>query len=334
VIDAMRSTARLLELASAGRPRPAITFGLGLLADGTSLEEVILEVLAPVQREVGALWEANRWSVADEHAATAVVDGVLGALSLETALAGPRRGEVLVACAEGEHHTLPARMGAEILRAEGWEVTFLGGSLPADELQRFAAEREPDVVVVSCTVPLFLSGAGRCFTAVGEIGLPALAVGAGFGADARRARRLGARGWLGPGMDLAMVLAHCSEPEPWSTPPEAIALELECEALQGSCLTMMMERMPVMATYTPAQLASTGTDLAYILGFLRTAVELDDDEIFGMFVTWRSGLLSSRGVPPAVLDASLQIIGDVLESVGMPHGARLCEANSGAATQR
>ena len=335
-MDVERSTARLLELAGQGQPRPAIALGLGLLTDGVPLQQVIVEVLAAVQREVGRLWESNRWSVADEHAATAVVDGVLGALALEAPVRAPRCGEVLVACAEGELHTVPARMGVELLRIEGWEVTFLGGSLPADDLQRFAAEREPDAVVISCTVPLFLPGARRCFTAVGQLGLPAVAAGAAFGADARRALRLGARGWLGPALDLATVLADHLQPEPVAAPlpREAVTLELEHKTLQAACLSIMVERMPVMAASSAAQLKSTDTDVGYILEFVRIAVDLDEDEIFVTFVAWLSGILASRNVPTSVLDRSLQIISEVLVAQGMEHAARLCAVHGESNAER
>lgn len=329
--DPDQTAARLLELAEGGRPRPAIELGLGLLADGMAPADVIVGVLAPTQRQVGVLWEQNRWSVADEHAATAVVDGVLGALALEVPVHDRPHGHVLAACAEGEHHTMPARMGVELLRADGWEVTFLGGSLPADDLQRFAAEHEPDVVVVSCTVPLALPGARRCFAAIDALGLPALGAGAAFGTDASRALRLGARGWLGQGMQLATVLRGLErESLAQPVPGEALALELGHEDLRGLCLSTMTDRVPAMATYSPAQQNSTRNDIGYILEFLRIAVDLDEDQIFHAFVGWLAGVLTSRGVPPFVLAGSLQIIGEVLDGEGMAQAARLC----GSAVER
>jgi methanogenic corrinoid protein MtbC1 len=283
-------------------------------------------VLAPVQQHVGARWEANEWDTADEHAATAVVDGALGALALQAPVRDVVRGRVLVACAEGEHHTMPARMGAELLRGAGWEVSFLGGSMPASDLQRYAGVTQPDAVVISCTVALYLPGARRCFAALAELGLPAMAAGAGYGPDETRAMRLGASGWLGPGVDLAVALDRLAHREPVAspTPAEAIALELAVEDLQRSCIVAMTEAMPQMATYSTAQLASTRTDVGYILGFLVAAIDLGDDAIFGEFVEWLGGVLDARGVPPAVLDRSLEIIGGVLASAGMTDATRLC----------
>lgn len=327
--DVERIREHVLEIAEQGTPRPAIAVGLDLLADGMSFEQVILSVLAPVQREVGALWAENLWSIADEHAATAVVDGVLGALSLEASGREPNRGMVIVACAEGEYHTMPARMGVELLRADGWDVRFLGGSLPADDLQRFAAQNKPRAVVVSCTVPLFLPGARRCFAAVNNLGLPVFAAGAAFGNNGYRALRLGAWGWLGPLSDLSTMLGQAAPKESLVRPPgpEAQLIDLNLDTLHSACLAVMVERMPVMATYSVAQLKSTRADVRYILAFLAAAIDTVDDDVFSEFISWLSGILTSRHVPPSVLDESLEIIGEVLEHAGMTHAARLCSSN-------
>ncbi len=100
-----------LAVAAGGRPRPAIEQALGLLDAGNSVEDLIVGLLAPTQQEVGLLWQAHRWNTAQEHAATAVIDGVLGAIALRTPIPSPARGAVLVSCVEEEYHFLPARMG-------------------------------------------------------------------------------------------------------------------------------------------------------------------------------------------------------------------------------
>ena len=334
-VTALESAAtELLDLAVGGRPRPAIDFVLGLLAGGMVADDIITNVLAPVQLEVGMRWEANLWGVADEHVTTAVIDGALGALALRTQVPDPHRGKVLVACAEGEHHTIPARMGAELLRGDGWEVTFLGGSLPADDLRRYAGVTDPDAIVISCTVPLFLPGARRCFAAVADLGLPAIAAGGAFGHDDRRARRLGASGWIDATVSLTAALdeARTLEPQAAPTPPEVFALELAAEDLQRSCLSAMGERMPQLAAYSPQQMASTRTDLGYILSYLATSIDLGDDEIFETFTSWLAHVLEMRGVPLVVLHRSLDIIGDVVAAAGMTEAARLCATHRATRT--
>lgn len=328
VPDLESAAARLLDLARDGLPRPAIDLVLGLLAGGASAHELIVEVLAPVQRHVGARWAANEWTIADEHAATAVIDGALGALALQTPVPDEVRGRVLVACAEGESHATPARMGAELLRDAGWEVAFLGASLPADDLQRYAAATEPDVVVISCTVEMYLPGARRSFAAVAELGLPRIAAGAAFGKDDRRALRLGASGWLGPGVDLTTLLddVPAAEPVP-RPPPEALALERSAAGLQQTCVSAMAAGIPQLATRPPAQLARTRVEIGYLLGSLAAAIDVGDDDVYWGYVEWLAGLWAARGVPSFVLDRSLEIIGDVLATAGMTEAARLCAAD-------
>ena len=80
--------------------------------------------------QVGQLWQSALWSVIDEHIATGVAETALSAAAVVDRRA-PTRGHVVVACVEGDWHSLPARMVAEVLESEGWSVRFLGASHPS-----------------------------------------------------------------------------------------------------------------------------------------------------------------------------------------------------------
>lgn len=317
---------QMLDLAATGRPRPAIQLALELRARGLSLERLLVEVLGPVQLQVGLLWQTNLWTAAQEHAATAVIDGVLGALSLQAPPPVPPRGQVLVACVEEEYHTVPARMGVERLREERWDVVFLGASLPAHHLQSYAALTEPDVVVLSCTVPLFLPGAARCIAAVADLGLPAVAAGRGFGTTAYRAHRLGASGWIGGDADLTDVLRGSTAPAERAPETHAVAVQLELVAqeLISKCLDEMFVRMPMMSSYSSEQMAHTRVDLGYILRYLGLALDLDEIGLFDDFVIWLAEVLGCRRVPAAVLGASLDILATVLVQADLEPPAEIC----------
>ena len=96
----------------------------------------------------GLAWQDGRWDVAQEHRASAVAEAVIQAVaqkSLPTGLSPPggERGRVAVACAEGEWHVIPGRLVSEILRLRGFEVDFVGPSVPAIEFARFLGPGSP-----------------------------------------------------------------------------------------------------------------------------------------------------------------------------------------------
>ena len=198
-------TDRFVELLEQADQPGAVGLVAGLAEQGAPPEALVLEVLAPAQREVGRRWEDGRWSVAQEHAATAVTDTALGLLALEAEPNGNGHHAV-VACVEGEWHSLPARMAAEVLRLRGWHVTFLGGAVPADDLARYISAERPDVVGLSCSMPVSLKGAARSIEACRRAGVPVLAGGGGFGPEGRYAARLGASAWAGDPVVAATLL--------------------------------------------------------------------------------------------------------------------------------
>ena len=185
---------RFVELLGGPDRRKASEFVAGLAETGATPEELILELLAPAEREVGLRWQRREWNVAQEHAATAIVESELALLTFDQD-SPPTAGRLVVACVEGEWHSLPARMASELLALRGWDVTFLGPSVPADDLATHIGQLAPDAVGLSCSVPLFLKGALRSIDACRAAGVPVMTGGAGFGPGGRYAGLLGADGW-------------------------------------------------------------------------------------------------------------------------------------------
>jgi methanogenic corrinoid protein MtbC1 len=312
---------RFVECLARRDRKAAARQALGLLETGATIQELVLALLGPAQVEVGRQWEANQWSVADEHAATAISDAVLGALAWRIE-AAENQGHVVVTCAEGEWHSLPARMAAEVLRVYGWQVTFLGASTPADHLRRLLAEVGAVGVVISCSVPIFLGGALRSVQAAQAEGIPVLVGGRAFGPDELRAHRLGADGWAPDAAAAAHLLGE------WRRQPPAVgkwpagmrdAEPLELEAarpeLVEAAMSALFLRFPPLAAYSEAQLARTREDLGYILQFLEAAQLTDDPRIFlDEFLPWLTRVLTSRGLPAGVVTVGLEALEAVLDA--------------------
>jgi methanogenic corrinoid protein MtbC1 len=285
-----------------------------LLDAGHTVEDVLLGLLAPAQAEVGRRWERNEWNVAQEHASTAITDTVLGALTLRMA-ARRTHGHVVVTCAEGEWHSLPARLFAELLGLRGWRVTFLGASTPAGHLRRFLDD-DPDTtaVAVSCSVATTVGGAHRLVEAAHSAGVPALVGGRGLGPDGRRAYAVGAEGWAPDARQAAQLLdSWVSEsPDPLPVPVfghEHLELEAQQPELVEAALIELLTRRPMFAGLPEDQLAEVRTAMVSIIQFLQATLLTGDTTLFlDEFLPWLTGVLASRGLPARLVREALEAL--------------------------
>jgi methanogenic corrinoid protein MtbC1 len=171
------------------------------------LDDAIVDVIAPVLAAIGESWEAGELTVAQEHLASGVVRA-----HLEKLLADVRsgvRGTAVLACAPGERHELGLLMLAVLMRADGWEVAFLGADTPVDDALTLAERTGAQILCLSATMPESAELAAR---ALRDRKLPkGLQVVLGGRAAAKNAvRELGARyvnGDLRRGVDALRKLA-------------------------------------------------------------------------------------------------------------------------------
>ena len=288
-----------------GRSREATDLVLGLLDGGLPLQDVIRQLLVPAQREVGHRWETGRWSVAEEHLATSVVDAVLAAAAFRAGRVhteGEGGWPVLVVSPEGEWHQLPARMVATLLAEVGIAAVNLGPSLPERDLQRVLAGRRYGAVVLSCTLATSLVTAAGAVRAAHEANVPVLAGGQGFGPDGRRAQALGADGWADSTEVAAELLGRWRVSPPALAVPSVVALAEPLAAAVGPdarrrVVERLRRRRPVVVPDEPSPLAATYDDLGHVLRHLDAALAVDDPRLFLDFTRWLAGVLTVRGVP-------------------------------------
>jgi methanogenic corrinoid protein MtbC1 len=149
------ATRTFLEAQLSGDRRRALDLVAELQATGRlSPSAVRAEVIRPAQVEIGRLWETSAISIAQEHMATAIAHLALASL-FEREAPQPSNGRrVVVACVDGELHEFPARLVADELEAAGFEVRFLGASVPAAALVDLAMRERPDLVLLSATLAM------------------------------------------------------------------------------------------------------------------------------------------------------------------------------------
>jgi methanogenic corrinoid protein MtbC1 len=152
------------------------------------LRRLHLDLFQQSLYDVGELWAANRISVAAEHMATAITEGLLNQVAPGLP-SGRRTGKtVLVAGIQPELHQVGGRMVADTFEAGGWRSLYAGSNIPPAELCRLIGEAKPSLVALSLTLYANLPALRAGIDAVRREspGLPILVGGRGFlsgGAD-------------------------------------------------------------------------------------------------------------------------------------------------------
>ena len=123
------------------------------LGRGLSRAEIYLEVLAPSQIRLGEMWHEGSINVAQEHLGTTITMDMMDYLRQGMPARSGLGVRAVVTPVEGDLHTIGARMIADFLAMDGWEIDFLGNATPAEDLAEFVRQRSADLVALSSTPP-------------------------------------------------------------------------------------------------------------------------------------------------------------------------------------
>jgi len=110
---------------------------------------------------IGLLWETNQITVAEEHLATAIVGRMMAALYPRFAQFNVTRGTAIVSAGPNEFHEVGARMVADFMEMDGWDVTYLGANTPATEILAILKRQKPFMLALSVATVFNLDTARR-----------------------------------------------------------------------------------------------------------------------------------------------------------------------------
>ena len=200
-----RFEARLL----AGDSRGAWGVIEGALTAGAGMDEVYLDVIAPALVSIGDRWASGHLCVSIEHRASGIVGRIVGRLGPRFARRGRTRGLVVLGAVEGERHSLPVAMLADLLRHRGWEVSDLGADVPTNSFGQFVALAADELVAVGLSASTDQSMAALQATvgAVREASpdTPIIVGGAAI-KGVEHARAIGADSFADDGRELGALL--------------------------------------------------------------------------------------------------------------------------------
>lgn len=125
------------------------------------LKHFYLNVIWPVMYKIGELWESAQISVAEEHLATAIVGRIMAACYTRFARFEITRGKAVVSAGPNEFHEIGARMVADFLEMDGWDVTYLGANTPVGEIHEILKSIKPFMLALSVATVFNIDNAGQ-----------------------------------------------------------------------------------------------------------------------------------------------------------------------------
>jgi methanogenic corrinoid protein MtbC1 len=125
---------------------------LNTAAVALGLSRLTTDLIIPLINRIGDAWASGEISIAEEHAASAVIKEVL-LLSSRPYAQTSGAPKLVVATPAGQLHELGATLVACTATRHGWDVTYLGPSLPSTEIARAAVRSGALAVGLSIVYP-------------------------------------------------------------------------------------------------------------------------------------------------------------------------------------
>lgn len=147
------------------------TFIQDALAKAKQPSDLYARILWPAMEQIEKLYRADQINIAFEHMATRINRTIADQLQLSLPYAERNGKKILIACADGEPEELGAQMCADLFESQGWEVCFLGGGVPNDEIVSLAGQLRPELLLIFGTQPAGVPGVRKLVDSIRDLGV-------------------------------------------------------------------------------------------------------------------------------------------------------------------
>lgn len=149
-------------------------------------QDVLMNVFWPTHMMIEQRYKRDDLTKVSYHLGTRLLRSLVDQATAQLQQQ-PRNGETIFACcgpSEGEE--LAGQMACDLLEAAGFEVSFAGGGIPADEVLNQVQERRPDFLLMFASAASDLPGVRSIIDQLREINaVPHTKIAVGGGVFAR-----------------------------------------------------------------------------------------------------------------------------------------------------
>lgn len=267
-----------------------------VLGDGVPFDRVLFDLLIPAEKDLGTRWQQGDYLVAEEHAATATIETVISLLAGSFDQPDDA-ATIVIATAQGDDHSLPARAISAHLLFLGYRTIFLGANVLASDLVEFLDGEEVSALILGCAMTSQLPGARKIIKESHAAGVPVVVGGKGFGHEGEWAGAMGADAWVGSLEEVALTL------ESWS--PDLPAAEKNAKDIDD-VLESLIDSWPAIVGNARAQMGTDEIDprnRARVLSEIGLALDavissmlVEDNRVLRSMLKWQRETLVNHGL--------------------------------------
>lgn len=122
---------------------------LSRIYDEHGIEHLYSRTIIPLLTKIGELWQLNSLSVGHEHFFSNIYRGFISSRTAALNVPNKTNKRVLMFLPPNEEHELSLLVYQYMFKREGWQVFYLGVSVPYDDLKISYDQIKPDLALTS-----------------------------------------------------------------------------------------------------------------------------------------------------------------------------------------
>ena len=120
--------------------------------DDFTILEFYDKIIKHILYDVGDLWRRNELMIGTEHVVSNRLLGIISEMNKKD-IKKKKRSKLLICNPSGERHNIVCNMLESILTERGYNVYNISPSTPSKDVIKYVTNIEPDMVMVSITLP-------------------------------------------------------------------------------------------------------------------------------------------------------------------------------------